>query len=323
MDFGTDCAAIPGRARTRYVGRVTRAYVRFRRGDGDERDLGHGDVIGRLWSAALPIDDPRVSEAHAMVSLRGSRLKLLALRGRFAVAEVPLTELELAVGQRIELAQGLAIEVLEVELPEVVMALEGPGLLRQVLPAVSSLRIGARVALEAGFHPDAHAVVWSDGRAWRMRRLDEASAGTSFEAGDTLTIGDRTFVASSVPLDLVGQPITTAQGGIDEPLHLVVRYDTAHVFRGGQTLVVLDGMGARILGELVAIGVPAPWEVIARELWPDEIDAYGLRKRWDVALWRMRRKLREGRIRPDLIRPDGSGNVELCLARGDTLDNQL
>ena len=62
-----------------------RAFVRFRLPEGNSVELGHGDLIGRLWSAALPIADARISEADAMVSLRGQELKLLALRGRFAL----------------------------------------------------------------------------------------------------------------------------------------------------------------------------------------------------------------------------------------------
>ena len=37
----------------------------------------------------LHVDDARVSEAHALVSLRGRELQLLALRGRFAVDSTP------------------------------------------------------------------------------------------------------------------------------------------------------------------------------------------------------------------------------------------
>ena len=48
--------------------------------DGDRHVLGVGDLIGRLPSAALVVDDPRVSEAHAIVSLRRAALHLLALR---------------------------------------------------------------------------------------------------------------------------------------------------------------------------------------------------------------------------------------------------
>jgi len=30
-----------------------------------QASLGSGDIVGRAWSAAPRIDDPRVSEAHA------------------------------------------------------------------------------------------------------------------------------------------------------------------------------------------------------------------------------------------------------------------
>ena len=295
--------------------------MRFRRSDGSARDLGHGDFIGRLWSAALVLDDPRISEAHALVSLRGSQLKLLALRGRFAIDGQTHSEVALVVGQSIELAHGLALDVLEVEVPDAVMALAGPGLPRQVLPPVASLSVGPRVTLDAGYRPDAHAVLWTDGQVWRMRRHDDKDA-VAFEAGQTLSIAGLDFVASELPLDLAGQPMTVVEGAIDEPLNLVVRYDTVHIQRAGG-VVALDGIAARIFGELTAMGVPAPWEIIARELWPEIAEAAGLRKRWDVALWRMRRKLREQRVRVDLIRPDGHGNVELYLGSRDTLDNQL
>jgi len=45
-----------------------RAFTRLLLPDDKAVELGHGDIIGRLWSAALSIPDPRVSEAHAMVS---------------------------------------------------------------------------------------------------------------------------------------------------------------------------------------------------------------------------------------------------------------
>jgi pSer/pThr/pTyr-binding forkhead associated (FHA) protein len=54
--------------------------------DGSVETLYVGDIVGRTWSAAVRIDDPDVSEAHALVSLRGERLWLLALRRRFTVS---------------------------------------------------------------------------------------------------------------------------------------------------------------------------------------------------------------------------------------------
>jgi hypothetical protein len=47
-----------------------------------------------------------------------------------------------------------------------------------------------------------------------------------------------------------------------------------------------------------------------------------LRRRWDVHLGRLRAKLREARIREDLVRPDGRGNLELVLAPRDVVEDQ-
>ena len=118
---------------------MMRAYVRLRLPDGSSSELGHGDLIGRLWSAALSIPDARVSEAHAMVSLRGQELLLLPLRGRFAVDGQRQSSLVLAAGQRVTLAEGLDLLVEEVSLPAAVFAVEGDGLPRVVVSGVCSL----------------------------------------------------------------------------------------------------------------------------------------------------------------------------------------
>jgi hypothetical protein len=70
------------------------------------------------------------------------------------------------------------------------------------------------------------------------------------------------------------------------------------------------------------LGGPAGWEVVAREVWPDEQDTWALRKRWDVNLGRIRGRLREGGVRTDLVRAAGTGQVELVLRRGDVLEDR-
>ena len=83
-----------------------RAYVRLALPDGSAVDLCPGDLIGRLWSAALRVDNARVSEAHALVSLRGQHLKMLALRGVNAVDKKRVTEDQLVPAVSIQLARG-------------------------------------------------------------------------------------------------------------------------------------------------------------------------------------------------------------------------
>ena len=117
-------------------------YVRFIQQGGGTTDVGPGEFIGRSAAAHLRLDDPRVSEAHALVSLRGGAFRLLALRGRFAIDGHARSELDLEVGQQIELARGLSVEVVEVVLPAHVLALEGELLPRQILVGVTSLILG-------------------------------------------------------------------------------------------------------------------------------------------------------------------------------------
>ena len=71
---------------------------------------------------------------------------------------------------------------------------------------------------------------------------------------------------------------------------------------------------------LVALAVG--WQVLAGELWRGETDEAKLRARLDTVLARVRRRLRVGGVRTDLVRFDGSGCVELVLYPHDTLDDR-
>ena len=296
-----------------------RSYVRLRLPDGGLCELGHGDLIGRLWTAALCLDDARVSEAHAMVSLRGQELCLLALRRRFVVAAEVRSEVVLEPGMRIELAEGLAVEVEELMLPDELLALEAEGLPRQTLPRVSSIVTKPHLQLVPRYLADAPAHVWSLGDRWRVRvgqgKTQEIEPGARFEIEGT------EIRVVTVPLASAGEVATRVAGGIHAPLVILTRYESVHIQREGEPVVVLSGIAARMISELAAFGGPVGWEVAAREVW-DEDDRLALRRKWDIALTRLRRKLRDARIRGDLIRADGNGNVELCLAQGDRVEDQ-
>ena len=295
-----------------------RAFVRFRTPDGESHELSHGDFIGRLWSAGLQLRDPRVSEMHAMVSLRGSAFRLLGLRGRLAVGAAPQTDIALAVGQHIAFADGLALEVEDIVLPDSVLALEGDGLPRQALANTMSLVIAAHVELVAGFHPRAAAVIWSDGDRWTLQIDGEQR---ELAIGDTFVIGARAFRAVPLELSASGTNATLASG-VATPLHIVCHYDTVHIHREGHPSVALDGISARILSELATIALPVAWQSVAAEIWHDEDDAVALRRKWDTSLTRLRKKLRDSRIRQDLVRADGNGNFEIFLRAHDRVDDQ-
>lgn len=303
------------------------ALVRFQLPDGTVRTLGPGDIIGRLWSSALFLDDARVSEAHALISMRGDELRLLALRGRFTVDDRPVLEAALAVGQRIALARGLELVVAEVVIPDEVLGIAGEGLAPQVLLGVASLQLSPQPALLPGHVDDAEAWFWStgggeSGEGWHYRlRTAENQQGLAapLEPGDRFVVRGRTFRAVAVPLRQAAGAATVADQGLLEPITLTVRYATAQIERGGQLILTLDGVAARVLTELALVEGLAPWGTIAGEIWRKEKDIAALRHRWDAVITRLRRRLREARVRADLVRADGLGNVSLSLEPQDRL----
>lgn len=305
------------------------ALVTFRTAQGHRIELRSGDFIGRSWNAAWRISDPRISEAHAMVSLRGSSLKLLALRGRFAVGDKPSSEVELVAGQVIWLTNDLRVDVESVQLPSEVLALEGEGLAAHILSGVCSLKVEPRPTLLPGLVADTDASLWHDGLGWVLRVRDEVDPHDAtpvdrpLVAGDVFQIGGRTFRAVTVALALAGHMTTLGVGQVDSPLKLVLRYDSAQIERDGGATLALGGISARILSELADVGQALSWEGIGKEIWPDEDDLVALRRKWDASLARLRQKLRDARIRADLVRADGNGLFTLFLYPGDKVDLAL
>ncbi len=289
-----------------------RATVRFRLPSGEIRVLGHGALIGRLWSAELQLNDARVSEAHAMVSLRGRDLRLLALRGRFSHKGKTLSDLVLRPGQQIALASNLALEVVSVQVPDDVLALESDMVARQILTGVTSLFGGTRPRLVSGWDSAAADYVWPTGNGW-MRGSEGA---TPLLPGDSWDVDGVPFRA--VEERISGSPMTARELDYSKAIKIVARFDTVHLVREGEPVVVITGKSARLISELVAIGCPVSWEDLAGQLWGDGRRDV-LRRRWDMQLLRLRQKFREHGIRPTLIRADGSGLIELVLGRDDVL----
>lgn len=280
-------------------------------------ELTHGDLIGRLERAELRVDDPRVSEAHAMISLRGGELRMLGLRGRLSLGRGPLSEVPLETGQRILLARRLALHVERVVLPAQVLALEGDGIARQVLTGTHSLMPGDAPSLVRGVHRDAAAFIWSSGDGWRIQ-IGDAPPG-DLQPGES-------YMCQGVVIRTVVQAVSSAgpgatwqKGGVRAPLRITARFNTVHIQRVGDPVLTLNGLAARIISELVALGGPVAWEILAGEIWGDETRRDRLRSRLDVALSRTRRKLRAARIRADLIQFSSTGYVELRMDRDDVV----
>ena len=297
---------------------VSIPHVSVRLVGGPIHVLVPGDLVGRVYSAALTIEDARVSEAHALVSLRDGLLVLLALRRLLRVGGRELRQVVLTPGLVVDLADGVSLLVLAVELPETVLAIEGAGLGRRVLSGAGFLRLGPPCELLQRYSPDARVQVWTYGSGW-MYRVDNGEA-RELHAGLQIVLGDSVFDVVEVRLRDASRIGTEV--GDDAPLRIVARHVTAHIHREGSAVCVLSGVMARIVSELAVMGVPVNWEVLAAQIWPDEEDRGVLRRRWDVNLGRLRARLRQARIREDLVRPDGHGNLELVLAACDVVEDQ-
>jgi|JI10StandDraft_1071094.scaffolds.fasta_scaffold58762_4 hypothetical protein len=287
--------------------------------DGDRHVLGVGDLIGRLPNAALVVDDPRVSEAHAIVSLRRAALHLLALRRLVAVDGRPRAEVRLRAGQRIELATAVAMTVLEVDTPAEVLGVIVPGRGPRPLPASGSFAVDPP-RLIGRFVDEAAAHVWASGATWRVRVAGHRPR--TIVAGDVVSLGSARFEIVALPLAEVAPAVTEGGAGAVDPLRLVARYDTVELHRPRREPVILGGLGARIISELVACAGPLSWQVLARDLWPDDPHDPDLRHRWDVALNRVRTRLTEAGIRRDLLHCDRSGQVSLVLHDGDDVEDR-
>ena len=278
-------------------------------------DLGPGDLIGRLPGAALQIADPRVSEAHAMVSLRGGELVLLALRRRFTLGGEPRTQVVLEPGLELDLAEGVSLHCSEVTLPEAVLAVRAPGLPDMPLPPVATLLPGPPPRLLASPQVGA-TVVWSEGARFMLQCGKEPARPVG--PGDAIDVHGVTFTFFALP---VSQLMATETASLDRhpPLTLELFYDVVHLHQAGQPRATVRGVGARLLSELAQLGQPVAWEVVAAELWDADTDRALLRGRWDMAVGRLRHRLREAGLPPHLVSTDGTGNIELRLRPADVI----
>lgn len=279
--------------------------------DGDVVVVGQGAIIGRSWFADLQLNDARVSEAHALISLRGRDVKLLALRGRFGVDGKTRSEVVLTAGMTVAFAGDLELQIIAVRVPELLLALSADQMATQILGGVSSVFVRPTPRVQQGWDESADVHIWNTGSGW-MRSGDPAVP---------LKIGD-TWLTQGVELRAVGERTsgvepTMKHSGFDAPLTIVARFDTVHISRQGEPMVVVAGNIARVISELVVAGTALPWLELAERQWGGA-DRTLIRRRWDMQLVRLRARLREAGIRDDLVRADGTGLIELVLRPEDT-----
>ena len=292
-------------------------YVRLRGPGADPFDLAPGSMLGRSPTASLCVDDPRVSEAHALVSLRRGQLYLLALRRRFYVGGRALSEARLRRGLVFELVPGLEYRVEAVARPKRITALEAKTLGTRALSGVMTIEGGDPPRVLGRYERDGAAHVWAVGERWRLRRRGEEAVDLALD--EPFEVEGLELRLRSLPIETLGCSTTRGETEGEAALHIKASYDTVELRMDGHPISHVNGVCGRVLAELVSFGDPVSWQLVAGEVWPgDEVSGPDLRHRWDVTLGRLRKKVREAGVRRDLVRTDGSGQVWLVLFDGDT-----
>ncbi len=251
-----------------------------------------------------------------MVSLRGRELRLLALRGRLLVDGREDDHVALEPGLTVELVAGVGLTVRTVVVPDEVPGLEVTGQPPRELCAgrYSLLPTGELVPRYAD---DGLLHAWSAGDEWHLQVAGHSI--TTWKRGLSCSVGRFSVRCVPVSVSLVSAPGTVA---LELPLTLVVRHTTVHVLRSRHEPAVIDGIPGRIVSEAALLNAPAPWHVVAGEVWPHLSDPFQLRTLWDRSTRRLRARLREIGVRDTLVRADGRGNVELFLFPGDQVRDE-
>lgn len=256
-----------------------------------------------------------MSEAHALVSLRGGEFVLFGLRGRVRVDGRDVPRVTLSRGLRIELARGVELAVEQLRLPNHILAVEAPGLPLQALTGVVSFFAAPQPHLAAGAAPDAPALLFSDGLSWFLRV--GSGRPRRVRAGDEVTVDGAALRFVDLAVSDAGTP-ETGPVQHDAALSLVTQGASVQVWPAGATSpCVLSGQGARLVTTLLAKGGPMRWEALAEALWEGEEADEVVRHRLDVVLGKVRRRLEEAGVRRDLITAHHNGFLELLLYPGD------
>ncbi len=276
--------------------------------------LSAGDIIGRLWSADLFVNAPAISELHAYLSIRDGALTLLPLRGSVRLHGMLVRTLALTAGQRIELAPGIYLDVVEVIVPDHIMELQVGKRTHPLLADVVSVL--ANESVVEPDHVDAVATVWNNGEQWFARAGTEPPVSVAIDA--QVTVAGLDICLRRTSLDAATVAGTTGAGGA-RPLRIEAQYDSVLIHRPSLPIARFSGIAARIVTTLAELGGPVHWEVAANEVWIHIVERDKLRRRWDRGLLSVRSKLAMAGVRTDLVRTQG-GQVELVLAPDDELN---
>jgi len=268
--------------------------------------------------AALCLEDPRVSEAHAMVSLRDGALKLIALRGRFRHGGKVLSEVELTPGLEVELAGQITLHCEQVEMPESMLGLLIASELEVMLTTTLTLYTEDFPTLRRGYDPMGTAVFWSTGSQWKVTQA--SGPAVTLNVGDHLELDGTTIEVISIPLERAAH--TRTRRTIRAPLAFACHQAHVDVTPQGQSLIRITGIPGKILLSLLRSEGTASCAQVIGDVWPADASApQALRRRFDAGLKRLRDHIEclipEGER---LVTLDGTGVISLTLAPSDQVE---
>jgi hypothetical protein len=292
--------------------------VHLRTPDGRRHTLGVGAHIGRARAAELRLADAVVSEAHAMVSLRGRELVLLRLRGALRIDGQDEDEAVLVAGMRIELGPGVWLDVDAVDNADEVLAVELDGAVAQELCA-SVYSVPASGPLVTGYVSSALGWICSTTEGWTVQAAE--GRAQPLRPGGAWDIGARRVVTTVLPVGDVATDRTVRD--VTTALHITLRFSNVRLRKADGSELVLTGRLAELVCVVWDLHAPVAWDVAAGQLWRDESDVDQLRRLWDRTRRRLRLALREHAIREDLVWTDGRGNVEFLRRLGDEVVDEL
>ena len=273
-------------------------------------DLFPGDLIGRLESAALHINDPHISEAHALLSLRGGALCLLGLRGRLRVAGQSVDELRLQEGQVIHLSPTHSLRVESVTLPSLAPALHVDGQRLELHRDRCALLLGPPRLVDPD-HPSAVLALWCVGDQWWARQDGQTAR---CESGTQWRLPQGLATWGLAPPEGAARTLQ-AQG----PLRWVVEDERVSVHGASPEPIHFVGKMAELLGPLALAGRPIQWRKIAIQIWAGEVPV--LRKNYWKQLGDIRARLSAAGLDKELIVTHG-GLHELRLDPGDVVEDR-
>ena len=271
--------------------------VLFRSPSGQPIRLYPGDLIGRGSFSTLLIDELQISEAHALLSLRGASLQLLTLRGEIRLdGEHGFRgEITLEAGQRIRLADDIVLEVLEVATPEYILALDGLESGRVLLTTPEYQLGGTPLSLDG---TPVEVELWLSSETWMHRVGGETQP---LQAGTTIDAGGTTLTVSMVDAETASTRGTDSPKKVSPPpseerIQLTIHPTHTVVQPPGKEAIHITRTSARILHVTACFTQEqgaAGWDAICGEIWPKVFT----RGNWDQRKNYLRRKLTEAGIR--------------------------